>query len=188
MRSVVYFLAGAASLGAVASAQAHQCYRRVVEPAQYRTVAEQVLISPEREVAEYVPAVTRQVEETVLVRPEQQVTRVIPAEYGYEDETVLVSPATREWRTREEDGQVIGCWVTVPPIYGRRTHRVVLRPAEEVTETIPAETATRLRTEIVEPAHTITHTIPARYATREREELVAPASARWAPIEQACER
>jgi uncharacterized protein YbaR (Trm112 family) len=63
-----------------------------------------------------------------------------------------------------------------------------VREAQEVTETIPAETATRLRTEIVEPAHTVTHTIPAQYATREREELVAPATARWAPIENECPR
>ena len=186
MRSIVFGLAGLVSLGAAASAEAHQCYRLTAEPAQYRTVEEQVLVSPAREVAEFTPAVTRQVEETVIVRPEQTVTRVIPAEYGLEQETVLVSPARREWRTRDEAGQTIGCWVTVPPIYGPVTHRVIVRAAQEVSETIPAETATRLRTEIVEPAHTVTQTIPARYETRERQELIAPASARWAPIDAEC--
>ena len=187
MRSVVIGLAGLVSLGSVVSAEAHQCYRRVADPAQYRTVAEQVLVSPEREVAEYVPAVTRQVEETVIVRPEQEVTRVIPAQYGYQDETVLVSPARREWRTRDEDGQLIGCWVTVPATYAHRATRVLVREEQEVTQTIPAETATRVRTEVVEPAHTVTHVIPARYATREREELVSTGGAHWAPIEQSCE-
>ena len=187
MRNIVFGLAALVSLGVAASAEAHQCYRLTAEPAQYRSVEEQVLVSPEREVAEYSPAVTRQVEETVVVRPEQTVTRIIPAEYGLEQEPVLVSPARREWRTRDEDGQTIGCWVTVPAIYGRVTHRVVVRAAQEVSETIPAETATRLRTEIVEPAHTVTQTIPARYETRERQELVAPASSRWAPIERECQ-
>ena len=97
MRSVVFGLASLVSFAGVASAQAHQCYRRVVDPAQYRSVEEQVLVSPEREVAEYAPAVTRQVEETVVVRPEREYSRVIPAQYGYEDETVMVSPARREW-------------------------------------------------------------------------------------------
>ena len=187
MRAVVLGLAGLVSLGAFEAAEAHQCYRRVVEPAQYRTVERQVLVSPEREALEYTPAVTRQVEETVVVRPETQVARVVPAEYGVEYETVLASPAHREWRTRDENGDLIGCWVTIPATYGRIAHRVVTRPAQEVTETIPAETATRLRTEIVEPAHTVTRTIPAQYATRTRTELVAPPSARWAPIDQDCE-
>ena len=113
-------LAGAAILAISAvSAEAHQCYRRVVEPPRYSTVEEQVLVSPEREVAEYAPAVTRQVEETVVVRPERTVTRVIPAQYAYEEQTVEVSPARREWRTRNEDGELIGCWVTLPARYAR---------------------------------------------------------------------
>jgi hypothetical protein len=187
MRNIVFGLAALASLGVGSSAEARQCYRLSAEPAQYRTVEEQLLLSPAREVAEYAPAVTRQVEETVVVRPEQTLTRVIPAEYGLEQATVLVSPPRREWRTRNEDGQTIGCWVTVPAIYGPVTHRVIVRAAQEVSQTIPAETATRLRTEVVEPAHTVTHTIPARYETRERQELVAPATSRWAPIDGECE-
>jgi hypothetical protein len=187
MRRIVVGMAGLASLGAATSAEAHQCYRLTAEPAQYRMVEEQVLVSPAREIPEFTPAVTRQVEETVVVRPEQTLTRVIPAAYGYEQETVLISPPRREWRARNEEGQTIGCWVTVPAIYGAVTHRVIVRPAQEVSETIPAETATRLRTEIVEPARTVTQTIPARYETRERQELVAPASSRWAPIDGECQ-
>ncbi len=187
MRKIVIGLAALVSLGVVASAQARQCYRLTAAPAQFRTVEEQVLVSPAREVADFTPAVTRQVEETVVVRPEQTLTRVIPAEYGLEQATVQLSPAHREWRTRNEEGQTIGCWVNVPPIYGPVTHRVIVRAAQEVSQTIPAETATRLRTEVIEPAHTVTHTIPAVYATRERQELVAPASSRWAPIDGECQ-
>ena len=60
---------------------------------------------------------------------------------------------------------------------------MLVSPAHTVTQTIPAETATRLRTEVVEPAHTITHTIPARYATHEREVLASPGGQHWAPID-----
>jgi hypothetical protein len=181
-------VAGAAVFAfSVASAEAHQCYRRVVDPPRYSTVEEQVLVSPEREVAEYVPAETRQVEETVVLRPERTITQVVPPQYGYEEQTVEVAPAHREWRTRDEDGEVIGCWVSVPPRYARVARRVLLSPAREVSQTIPEETATRLRTEIVEPAHTVAHTIPARYATRERAVLESPGGAHWAPLDD-CER
>jgi hypothetical protein len=187
MRGIVFGLAALGSLGVAASAEARQCYRLTATPAQYRTVEEQVLLSPAREVADFTPAVTRQVEETVVVRPEQTLTRVLPAEYGLEQETVMVSPARREWRTRNEEGQTIGCWVNLPAIYGPVAHRVIVRAAQEVSQTIPAETATRLRTEVVEPAHTVTHTIPAVYATRERQELVSPGGSRWAPIDGECQ-
>jgi len=179
-------LAGALVLASAAGAQAHQCYRRVVEPPRYSTVEEQVLVSPAREVAEYVPAVTREVEETVLVRPERTVTRVIPAQYGYEAQTVEVAPAHREWQTRDENGDVIGCWVNVPARYARVERRVLVSPPREVEETLPAETATRLRTVVVEPAQTMAREIPARYATRERAVLASPGGARWAAID-ACD-
>ncbi len=180
-------LAGAGLLALTcAEAQAHQCYRRVIDPPRYATVEEQVLVSPGREVVDYTPAVTRQVEETVVVRPEQTVGRVIPAQYVYQSQTVEVSPAHREWRTRDENGDVIGCWITVPARLGLITRRVEIAPAREVSETIPAETATRRRIETVEPAHAVTRLIPAQYATRERLALAAPGGAHWAPID-ACE-
>ena len=185
MRLIASSLISFLALGV--AAQAHQCYRRVVEPARYSTVAEQVMVSPEREVSEYAPAVTRQVEESVVVRPEQTIVRVIPAQFEIERETIEVSRAHAEWQTRAENGEMIGCWVRVPARYGERLRRVLVNPAREVTQTIPAETATRLRAEIVEPAHSVVHTIPARYATREREVLDSPGGARWSRIET-CER
>jgi hypothetical protein len=166
-----------------AGAEAHQCYRRIVEPPQFDMVSDTVLVTPERDVAEYVPAVTRAVEETVIVRPEQSVARIIPAEYAYQDETVEVTPAHREWRTRNESGDVIGCWVNVPATFGRITHRVLVAPERTVFETLPAETATQTHLEVVEPAHTIAHTIPARYVTRQHQVLASPGGARWSPIE-----
>ena len=174
-------------LTSAVSAQAHQCYRRVVEPPRYSTVEEQVMIAPEREVAEYAPAVTRTVEETVVVRPERTVTRYIPAEYAVEDQTVEVEPARREWRTRNEEGELIGCWVNVPARYARVAHRVMVSPAREVEQTIPGETATRLRTVVVEPAHVVTHTIPAQSGVRARTVQTSEGGAYWSRIEQTCE-
>lgn len=176
-------LVGAAMLAlSGARAEAQQCYRRVVEPPQYSAVVERVLVAPAREAAEYVPAVTRQVEQTVVVRPEQTVERVVPPEYALRAETVEVSPAHREWRTRDEEGDVIGCWVNVPARFAQVVHRVLVEPAHVVTQTIPEETATRVVTEVVEPARVVAHVVPAQYAVRERPVLVSPGGAHWAPI------
>jgi hypothetical protein len=165
-----------------ARAEAQQCYRRVVDPPQYSSVVEQVLVAPAREARERVPAVTREVEKTVVVRPEQTVEHVIPAQYALRSETVEVSPARREWRTRNEDGDVIGCWVNVPARLAQVARRVLVEPAHVVTQTIPEQTQMRVVTEVVEPAHVVAHVIPAQYATRERPVLVSPGGAHWAPI------
>ena len=187
MRGSRIALGGLILIGAAGVANANECYRRVVEPAQYQTVAETVMVEPERQIPEYVPAVARRVAETVVVEPERTVTRVVPAVYEAVNETVLVRPATREWRVRNHYGEMIGCWVDVPAQYATRQRTVEVSPSRYVEETIPARYATRVRTEIVEPARTVYRTIPARYATRERVEMVAPASARWAPASGYCE-
>jgi len=187
MRVSALGLAGLVLLATLTSALAgNECYRRVESPASYRTVAETVLVEPERQVAEYVPAVTQAVEQTVVVEPAREVTETIPAEYDVVEETVLVSPARRVWQVSDRGGETVGCWVTIPPCYAREARRVLVRPARYRTVVEPAVTATRLREEIVEPARTVYRTIPARYATRERTVQVAPATAGWAPIGYAC--
>jgi len=187
MRVLGSALAGLVSLAALGSAQAgNECYRRVVTPATYRTVAETVLVEPERQVAEYVPAVTRSVEETVVLEPAREVTETIPAEYGVVEDTVLVSPARRVWQVSDHYGETVGCWVVIPATYAREAHRVVVHPAQYRTVEEPAVTTTRTREEVVEPAHSVYHTIPARYAERERTVEVAPATAGWAPIGDIC--
>jgi hypothetical protein len=187
MRVSAFGLAGLVSLASLTSALAgNECYRRVESPASYRTVAETVLVEPERQVAEYVPAVTQAVEQTVVVEPAREVTETIPPQYDVVEETVLVSPARRVWQVSDRYGETVGCWVTIPPCYARQARRVLVRPAQYRTVVEPAVTATRLREEVVEPAHTVYRTIPARYAERERTVEVAPATAGWAPIGDVC--
>lgn len=170
-----------------AEAEAQQCYRRIIDPPQYSTVVERIMVAPAREAPEYVPAVTRVVAETVVVRPEQTVERVVPAQYTLRADVVEVSPAHREWRTRDEEGDVIGCWINVPARFAQVVRRVQVTPARVVSQTIAEETATRLVTEVVEPAHVIEHDIPPQYATRQRAVLVSPGGAHWAALDT-CER
>lgn len=187
MRGSVLALAGLVSVAAIASAQAgNECYRRVVEPPQYQTIEENVLLSPEREIPEYVPAVTRRVAETVVVEPERAFERVIPPVYGVQEETVLVRPASRQWVLKRHYGETIGCWVDTPAEYATRQRTVLLQPEHVVTDVVPAVTATRYRTEVVEPAGTVYRHLPARYGVRTHVEEVAPASAHWAPASDVC--
>ena len=177
-------LAGAAVCALTcAQAQAQQCYRRVIDPPRYSAVVERVLVAPAREAREYVPAVMRAVPRTLVVRPERTVERLVRAQYALRADTIEVSPAHREWRTRDEGGDVIGCWVNVPARFARVARRVLVAPAHVVSQTIPEVTATRLVTEVVEPAHVVVHDIPARYATRRRPVLVSPGGAHWAPLD-----
>jgi hypothetical protein len=187
MRVSALGLAGLVSLATMTSALAgNECYRRVVSPASYRTLAETVLVEPERQVAEYVPAVTQAVEQRVVIEPAREVTETIPAQYDVVEETVLVSPARRVWQVSDRYGETVGCWVTIPPCYARQARRVLVRPAQYRTVVEPAVTETRLREEVVEPAHTVYRTLPARYAERERTVQVAPATEGWAPIGDVC--
>src|SRR5829696_8386302 len=105
------------------------CYRHVVTPPVYGSVAEEV-----------------------MVRAPRTVAHAIPGEYGSVAETVLVSPPRKVWQvTRGPHGQAIGCWVVIPAQFAVRHRTVEVRAPQVVHETIPAAYATHHRTVMVEP-------------------------------------
>ncbi|CAO4140435.1 hypothetical protein LPLAFNJD_LOCUS689 [Methylorubrum aminovorans] len=113
--------------GACVSAE---CYRRVVTPPVYDTVAERVLVQPPR-----------------------TVYRTTPPVYDTVSERVLVAPGGRRWETRiDAYGQLVGCWVTTPPRYAVQTRRVLVRPPEAIPHTLPPVYATTQRRVLVQPA------------------------------------
>ena len=86
-----------------------RCYQKVVTPAQYGTVAERVVVQPERTVHRGIPAVTQSVAEiipevtavrhrTVMTRPAQVHESVVPAQYATHHRTVQVAPASASWQ------------------------------------------------------------------------------------------
>ncbi|MDB5646903.1 hypothetical protein [Methylobacterium sp.] len=119
----------------VSSAQAGgcggaECYRHVNTPPVYGAVAERV-----------------------LVRPAETVYRTLPPVYETVSERILVAPGGRVWQTRRDAyGELIGCWVDVPPQYSVRHRRVLVQPAQSIPETIPAEYASVRRRVLVQPA------------------------------------
>jgi hypothetical protein len=173
----------ASAMAAEAGGGCKTCYQRVSHPAQYRTVAETVMVRPAQTVAHATPAQYGTVHETVKVRPAQTVARHIPAEMGTVAETVMVAPASKKWVIKHDaHGREIGCWVKVPAQYATQHRTVVTRPAQVVHDVIPAQYATQARTVVVRPAQVHHQVIPAEYGVRHRTEMVAPASESWQPI------
>lgn len=106
------------------------CYRHVVTPPVYGTVAE-----------------------TVMVRAPRTVAHTIPGAYETVAEKVLVAPPRKVWQvTRDAYGQLVGCWVVVPARYAVRHRTVMVRAPQLVHETIPPVYATRHREVLVRPA------------------------------------
>ncbi|GJE28946.1 hypothetical protein [Methylobacterium organophilum] len=107
-----------------------ECYRRVTTPPVFDTVSEQRLVAPPR-----------------------TVYRTVPPVYDTVSERVLVAPGGRRWETRYDAyGQLVGCWVTIPPQYAVRTRRVLVREAQVIPETVPPVYASYQRRVLVQPA------------------------------------
>jgi hypothetical protein len=106
------------------------CYRHVVQPPVYGTVAEQVMVQAPRTYAE-----------------------TIPGDYQTVSETVMVAPARKVWQvTRDAYGNLVGCWVETPARYAVQHRQVMIRPPSVVRHTSPAVYATQHRQVLVQPA------------------------------------
>lgn len=101
---------------AMAGGGCSTCYRHVVEPAVYGSVADRVMVTPPR-----------------------TISHVIPAAYETRSEKVLVSPARKVWEVkRDHHGNAVGCWVEIPAKYAVRHFKVQVRAEQVVHETLPA--------------------------------------------------
>ncbi len=168
-----------------------QCYARVLIPATYQTVSEQVMTRDASERIEIIPARYEMGEETVLVKEASTKLEVVPAVYGEVEERVLVKPASKKI-------------VEVPAVYETVTERVLDKPAhtawkkgpaamqsatvlsQSTTDTgeimclveVPASYKTIEKRVLVEAAHTKSIEIPAEYKTVTRTVVKQPATAR----------
>jgi hypothetical protein len=106
------------------------CYRHVVQPPVYGSVADRVMVTPPR-----------------------TISHVIPAAYETRSETVLVSPARKVWQVKHDHyGATVGCWVEIPAKHAVRHVKVQVRAEQVVHETLPAVYETRHRKVLVHPA------------------------------------
>ncbi len=194
------------------NAKAGECYARVMIPATYETVTEQVLVQEASEEIEIIPAVYEWVEEEVIVKEASERIEVVPAEYKQVEEQVMVSPATTrveevpavyEWVEEQVlvqpahtiwqkgTGPIqrvdnatgeIMCLVEVPARYETVRKRKLVEPATTRTVEVPAEFRTVERMVMVQPATTRTVTIPAETRTIRVQRMVQPEETRRTPI------
>lgn len=167
------------------NAQPGECYARVMTPATYRTVTEQVLVQDASEEIEVIPAAYEWVEEEVVVKEASERIEVIPAEYQKVEEQVIVTPAS----TRVEE---------VPAVYEWVEEQVLIQPAHTVWQKgtgpiqrvdnatgeimclveVPARYETVRKRKLVQPATSRSVEVPAEYRTIERMVMVQPATTR----------
>ena len=131
------FLLAGLGIGVLASSSAlaggagcATCYRQVMTPPVYGTVAN-----------------------TVMVRAPRTVAHTVPGEYGMVAEKVMVSPPRKTWQVRRDVyGHAIGCWVMTPARYAVQHRHVTMRAPQVVHETLPPAYATYHRQVLVRPA------------------------------------
>lgn len=99
-----------------ANAKPGECYARVTQPAQFKTVQEQVLATEASEKVRVIPATFKTVKEQVLASEASTRLEVIPATYKTVTERVLVKPAGKRVST-------------VPATYKTVTERIKVRDA-----------------------------------------------------------
>jgi len=145
--------------------KAGQCYARVLIPAKYKTISEQVLKSEAAERIEVIPARYESGSETVMVQEASTKLEVVPAVYGKVQERVLVKPASTKI-------------VEVPAVYDTVTERVLDKPAHTAWKKGPATTqsANVLSTSLTDTGEIMCLVeVPASYKTVTKRVLVTPA-------------
>lgn len=190
MRSSRFALAAGCGVLLLASGAAQagggcygDCYEKVTHPPAYETVEDLYVARGPKVVARHIPAQVERVSEPVVIRPARTVAKVVPAVYGVEEESYVVSHGRREWQvTVDAHGRKIGCWVDVPPVYGTRHRKVMVRPEQVTYVTIPEKVGVFTRDVVTAPARVVKEYQPPIYETRTRTVQVAPARSEWVPI------
>lgn len=190
---------GTSAMADLPPAEPGQCFARILIPARYETVREQVLASeaterlevePARyewgeervliaeagERIEVVPATYRTVTETVTVEPERLEVRTVPAQYETRSERVLVREGYTAWRKGEG---LIG-----DEMYGGTVTDVRGTPTGEIMCLIevPPEYDTVEREVMVAPARTERVRVPAVTRTVTKRVVDTPATTRTVAI------
>lgn len=101
------------------NARPGECYSRIWQPPQYKTVSKRVVKREASERIEVIPAKFGKQQERVLVSEESTKLVVVPATYRYVEERIMVKPESRRL-------------VTVPAVYETVTERVLDKPAHTV--------------------------------------------------------
>jgi hypothetical protein len=192
--------------------RAGECYARVVVPAEYKTITEEVLIADAAETVAIIPAQYETVQERVLVSEGGEKLEVIPAEYKTVTEKVMVSPpsyrleevppeyemvteqvkvrdAAVMWKKGRGPSEKIDnatgeilCLVEVPAEYKTIQKRVLKTPASTKRVEIPGQFETVAKRVMVKPPETLRVAIPAEYKNVPVQKVTVPEQRKVTPV------
>ena len=139
-----------------------------VIPATFETMTEQVLVKEESKRYRVIPATYETVTEQVLIEPESTQTTVIPAAYETYTEQVLIRPAYTTWKPGAglygRGAAGTGTTAAAGDGFSAVATGELLCRVE-----VPAQYDTVTRTRVATPERTETQIIPARYETVTKE-------------------
>ena len=184
-----------------ANAKPGECYARVTQPAQFKTVEERVLDVEASQKLDVVQATYKTVEERVLVAEASTRLEVVPATYKTVEERILVTPARTEivkspakYKTVTERVKVRDAYTAWKPggqviAVGSQAlgGTILANRASSTGEVmclveVPAEYRNVSKRVLVEPAGTRTVEKPAVYRTVKKRVVDQPATTRTVEI------
>jgi hypothetical protein len=174
--------------GVPPEAKPGECYARIYQAPEFKTVTEKVERKPASKKIQIVPAKFAPAEERVMVKPATKKLELIPAQYETVEEKVEVKPAS----TKVEH---------IPAVYENVTEKVMVKPAyttwkkgsgSNVIRTskdsktgdimclveVPAEYANVTKKVLKTPAATREVQVPATYKTIKKTVVKAPPATR----------
>ena len=185
------------------SAQAGMCYGKVVIPAQYKTVTEKLLATPESTRLSIVPAEYKSGTERVLDTAASTKIQTLPATYKTESRTITVSEASSGWKTginpdariassallssaraggiNLESAPAGSCYYEfyAAPQYKTVSEKVLDTAASTRLISKPATFKPGTKRILVTPESTKLVTVPAQYKTATERIQVSPAKKEW---------
>ena len=180
-----------------------ECYAKVVLPAEYETVEEQVMVKEPSESISIIPAEYDTVKAEVEVVPETHKLTPIPATYKEVVETITVKPAIRAWKSAlDEEAQPISPTLLAavasggidiehakpgdcfreyysPRKFKKVSEEILVQAEHNETSVIPPEFETVEKTIIVKPAYKKLVDVPAVYEETEEKVLISPEKTMW---------
>jgi len=180
-----------------------ECYAKVVLPAEYETVEEQVMVKEPSESISIIPAEYDTVKAEVEVIPETHKLIPIPATYKEVVETITVKPDIISWKTSlDEDAHPVSPFLLsaveasgvdlknakpgdcfreyyTPRKFRKVSEEILVQGEHNETEVIPPEFETVEKTIVIKPASKRLVDVPAEYEEVEEKILIAPEKTMW---------
>jgi len=189
-----------------------ECYAKVVLPAEYEDIQEEVIIKEASESISIIPAEYDTVKAEVEVIPET--TKLIPIPETYKEvvETIEVKPAMKLWKRSLEEGalpvsptilsaveaagmdiqnaQPGNCYKEyfIPRKYKKISEEILVQGERNESEIIPPKFETIEKTIIIKPATKKLVEVPAVYEEIEEKVLISPEKTMWKKGENPAQR